>query len=806
MQYQHAYHLEDGRPEFIPFTVPRLGKFDFSEFWEFPARAGWCVHRLDRHCHKSRCPPGVCVAVNTGQPHCYGLNTPSISRVGGGNATCSMKLAFLQTWLFFGALAEAHAVCNLPIIPDDFSADVFDTARRNGLPMRLYFASKESGHAGSRALKEKLYAIIRQIQLMITRASDWEDEHDYTLTQCEVLFSIQILLRMLSLALLCHSRSPFLDLEDDLSLSVADPVADWKPEGQMSMMKFTANRLLEKGWCRSELWQILQSFDVSTAAYYLDRPYAIQGHDSCTDTTCTAYQINESSYSTLHIDSSCSCAFISVKPAELRDVLARNAIPKIAITDDLQLSIVDEDGLVYIAFSHVWADGLGNPSQNALPSCHIRRLRDLAVDLCSKFELVEKRKPMRVAIWMDTLCIPVAPELKEYRKLAIRLLAQTYAEARGVLVIDRELCRFESGNASILELSIRLMCSGWLKRLWTLQEASLTGQEAANERPGGALYIQMAEGPAHWHGHAKRFMYKPFSTSRPTPRKPSPLAVSVQEAKTDLVYGMHLLTAMEDRLPSVRTIQEPRFDTRFQKIVAAVQNRSTSKPEDEPICMASLLALDLKQILSAKGVDERMMKFYRLLHEIPTAIVFAEFGLPDFLSRNITSAPYRWAPRSLLSLDRPMEINIALSAMRFADPPLPLLGKCEDDGLHIEHPGFLFEDMGPVTFARETALLDTGEGSLYRLSLALSDSSPLTIGPVERCALIFKTDICSDVAIVALESERVLEAGMCFCVAILGHGTVTPQSASELSGRDGSTGLQALRGCSTKRDQQWCIT
>ena len=445
------------------------------------------------------------------------------------------------------------------------------------------------------------------------------------------------------------------------------------------------------------------------------------------------------------------------------------------------------------------ADGLGNPFHNALPSCQIRRLRDLAIDLCSRFGL-GKRKT-KVALWIDTLCIPVAPELKEYRKLAIGLLARTYTEAMGVLVLDRELCRFESSEASVLELGIRVMCSGWLKRLWTLQEASLAG----NAEGTGTLYIQMADGPAHWNRLTRCFEYKP-SRPRPPSRKPSPLAVSVQEAKTDLVYGMHLLVAMEDRLPSVRDIQEPRFETRFQKIMSAVQNRSTSKREDEPICTASLLGLDLRQILDAKDVDERMMKFYRLLHEIPTAIIFAEFGVPGSLSRNLTTAPYRWAPRSLSLLERPMEINLALSAMRFTDPPLPLLGSCEDDGLHIQHPGFVFDDTGPTFIARESILLDTSDGELHSLSLALSNNQPQMIGPVERCALIFKTDICSDVLIVTIESEMALVAGVRFYVAIIGHGTVKPRSASELSEGDGSAGLQPLRGFSTKRGQQWRVT
>ncbi|KAK5991727.1 hypothetical protein PT974_07761 [Cladobotryum mycophilum] len=202
---------------------------------------------------------------------------------------------------------------------------------------------------------------------------------------------------------------------------------------------------------------------------------------------------------------------------------------------------------------------------------------------------------------------------------------------------------------------------------------------------------------------------------------------------------------MEDRLPSVREIQEPRFGTRFQKTMNAVQNCSTSKRE-----------------------------------EIPIAIIFAEFRTLDFLSRNLTVAPFRWAAKSLLFLEQPMEINLAFNAMNYMDNPLSLTGTCEDDGFHIQHPGFIFNNTGPTTIIRESIFLDTNDGKAYSLSLDLWDNPPQIIGPVERCALVFKTGICSDVIIAKIESNMVLETGTCYYVVIIGHGKVTMQPASEV--------------------------
>lgn len=57
---------------------------------------------------------------------------------------------------------------------------------------------------------------------------------------------------------------------------------------------------------------------------------------------------------------------------------------------------------------------------------------------------------------MDTLCIPVHRDLKEYRKKAIGLLGRTFVEAALILVLDQELQKIQSSRASILELTIRI--------------------------------------------------------------------------------------------------------------------------------------------------------------------------------------------------------------------------------------------------------------------------------------------------------------------------------------------------------------
>ena len=116
------------------------------------------------------------------------------------------------------------------------------------------------------------------------------------------------------------------------------------------------------------------------------------------------------------------------------------------------------------------ADGLGNPKENALPVCQLERLRDRCVNLNQARDTRVRRSPKmdnQVYLWMDTLCIPVHPSAERHRKKAIRLLGKTFHEAAAVLVVDRELDYVESATSSFLELGMRILCSGWMKRLWT---------------------------------------------------------------------------------------------------------------------------------------------------------------------------------------------------------------------------------------------------------------------------------------------------------------------------------------------------
>jgi len=136
--------------------------------------------------------------------------------------------------------------------------------------------------------------------------------------------------------------------------------------------------------------------------------------------------------------------------------------PTVGGEQSLTIRVAEEGS--YIAISHVWSHGMGNERENALPTCQLLRLRKYVSDL-SKAQGLDSVPH----IWIDTLCIPVDPNLQSSRRLAITQLPRTFDETDHVLVVDAEL-QMSSLSSSMMEIGLRILCSTWMRRLWTLAE------------------------------------------------------------------------------------------------------------------------------------------------------------------------------------------------------------------------------------------------------------------------------------------------------------------------------------------------
>ncbi|KAK3319709.1 hypothetical protein B0T19DRAFT_404277 [Cercophora scortea] len=289
-------------------------------------------------------------------------------------------------------------------------------------------------------------------------------------------------------------------------------------------------RLLAAGYCPSRI-EVLFSTYPTAALYYFSglRSQDASGkpHTHCTPTSCAVVHVDMDTYRTRHAD---DCAVLSMysndpvcrhlgpDPDTLRTMIESGGIPIACLAVDrhgeLQLTIRPRTSIPsYIAISHVWSDGLGNPTATTLPRCQLRRLYEQLRAVpqepsWARAYLSDGLNPLSdirpgwnprppgsspTYFWIDTLCIP--PSDKRLRQKAIGSMGEVYAGAESVLVLDAGLQTITHQSLPAYETSARIAVSAWMTRCWTYQEAVLARR----------MFFQFADGvfdvmTAYWTG------------------------------------------------------------------------------------------------------------------------------------------------------------------------------------------------------------------------------------------------------------------------------------------------------------------
>ena len=418
------------------------------------------------------------------------------------------------------------------------------------------------------------------------------------------------------------------------------------------------------GWCPSQIRLLREGNMAAQSLYYftsLNQPEMHRRHGSCTEQRCTAYQNNLEEYTTQHYPSDCKCEEISVDVEAIDQVLVDGKLPLLRIvpspvTTELRVEIVpSQSSSRYVALSHVWADGLGNPKANALPRCQLLRLNNLvkSSNLPSGSEASEE-DPL---LWCDTVCCPISPE--EAKKRGLSQMKRVYMDATQVLVLDASLQLFDSSGMSSEALIARILACGWMRRLWTLQEGALPASR-------GRLWFQFQDQAINI-----RPLY--LHTLR---------AVDNEVCRLGLAYslsvGIRGFTIFFD-------LRHDDLGADLATIEVAIKNRSVSVPTDEPLLIGSLLDLNVEHIVS--GSDEtRMHRMWSLMSTarrgIPKNILFR-------LGPRLQDKGFGWAPSTLLSnvfdngilqtrrqgdnqgIQTPRGLEVSLSSFRVCFPDRP---------------------------------------------------------------------------------------------------------------------------------------
>lgn len=238
-------------------------------------------------------------------------------------------------------------------------------------------------------------------------------------------------------------------------------------------------------WCPYVIEKLYNNMNYSVIHWlWASEINALDGrdHSSCTTSKCHAVHISSGAeYVEAHADG-CdrNCARYYPETGQFIEILLSGSIPVIIATpstsghrnysfrvSSTRPNHTDTD-IPYVAFSHVWSDGLGSTTEQGIPSCQVNFLARVA---SSQNSLPEGS----TAFWIDSLCIPGNSAA---RKKAIQFMSSTYKEALTVLVLDNTLRKVslhdDAGRQSSPEyLLLRIYTCPWNQRVWTYQEGAL---------------------------------------------------------------------------------------------------------------------------------------------------------------------------------------------------------------------------------------------------------------------------------------------------------------------------------------------
>ena len=444
--------------------------------------------------------------------------------------------------------------------------------------------------------------------------------------------------------------------------------------------EYWKGRFLAHGWCVTEAKLILESTSSLQTRHFLaclDKTDTTQTHQGCDTQQCMVYQNDLGAYQTKHVSKECGCEQLAIDPEALHNILRKGFLPLIRVKlgqtlGKLSIDIVASKSTSrYVALSHVWADGLGNPYANALPRCQLSYIGRIAKDLdiaaharsIRDLEIKEKdvevwehegKREEELLIWCATLCCPVRPE--EAKHLALEYMYQTYRNASYVLVLDASIRRDDVESSDIDEVSLRIFTSPWMRRLWTLQEGALP---AVSNR----LWFQLVHRAVNLRELRLNARDKYFSS----------------------IDRRGLGGDMLKRLGSFANIflqnsaSRPRADLRT--IMEALRHRSVSVLSDEPLLIGNLLGLDAAQILNGGdgALSRRINRLWRLVpsavHGIPSDLLFQ-------VGPRLTEPGLRWAPATLLNENN---VSIAIQSSEKEEDQALLT---PSDGLFVRLPGF----------------------------------------------------------------------------------------------------------------------
>lgn len=593
---------------------------------------------------------------------------------------------FLQSWLFFGLLSTILEVDARKLSLDLTEGDFIETTKLNEYLeawKAREVATRDSDSRSLRMIRTQV-ALDKARQIVIAYCSDGGEQVKSESNPCYVDQSLGLSLMVLG-ETLTNAKSKIVG-------QVGFNIRGWHGDASdgWGTPPCILKTMKRKKWCKKWVEALrlqLKSHATSLLAAYsshtqtdAQESYLIEGHDTCTKDQCNVnfkddkgnyimqHQLNcrrhpeHEEYST----DETICMPIGPDIKKVVDFINRPQVPLMEYNRNKgEIDVVMcEPYIPYATLSHVWSDGYGNPSENKLWKCQLDFFDDL-------FEEAQKSSPAlgeRKLFWIDTLAIPIHLNYRDERKIAVRQIHQVYTNARYTIVIDKGLGRMDA-TTTYEGAAMRILASGWMRRLWTLQEAYLSRR----------LYFAFAKGKLK-NLEDLEDMY---------PKANDILASSIPSAARN--YFHNLLG--NDRRARINDLPAGSGTEILASVWKAARWRTTNHQEHETLALATLLNVDYENskfqdagLMKKQGVTvtedqlESMMRdLWELLDKtcpgsIPPGIIF----LPG---EKLKDERFAWAPRTWM-VGQELDYPDPLSNMTGAATLVP-------EGLLVRYPGFI---------------------------------------------------------------------------------------------------------------------
>ncbi|KAF5722163.1 het domain-containing protein [Fusarium mundagurra] len=234
-----------------------------------------------------------------------------------------------------------------------------------------------------------------------------------------------------------------------------------------------------------------------------------------------------------------------------------------------------------------------------------------------------------------------------------------YKSSTKVLVLDRTLADVPSYGMLTEEIGLRIMCSGWARRLWTLQEGLHQAQVHYQFADTTYTYKDLNEAMRKKHAFPTRSVTVPETHSlRKLLANPphcayayEPLACFAHKAlsccwprissffkELDIKYSQ----PDPDWFPGMQLV--PGMTVLVPRAMRTIAYRTTSRSEDEGIILASLTDWRVGSAgpLTEVPAEERMRVCFKQFAVVPSQLIFLD-------QKRYEDTGARWIPKSLLA-------------------------------------------------------------------------------------------------------------------------------------------------------------